>query len=253
MTYKDYITRFKTTPVWATMIGTVEASPWHREANVAVHTQMCMDHYEKHFAPHRTDEQNKLAMLELLFHDTGKPAAEEVVERKDGSGDVYRRYAGHEQDSAVTFTEIWLTDSDLRRLLSPSEARQIRWMIENHLPYGLKDQKKREALRTSCARVMNAYEQTFFDCLRSDAAGRISDNHDEKLQKVEDWIHDFQKVDFAPAPKLDPHGGTTYMLIGPSGSGKSTWVEANLKASTRVVSMDNYRLAFYHKDRKSVV
>lgn len=245
MTYQSYITKFQASEAWATMVATVEASPWHREANVGVHTQMAMDYYERHFAPWRTAQQNKLAMIELCFHDTGKPTAEEVVEKKDGSG-VYRRYAGHEQDSAVTFTGQWLKDPALRALLTVDEARQIRWMIESHLPFGLKDKVKRSALRTALSQVMREHEQTFYDCLRSDAAGRISDGHEQKLQDVEDWIAEFDKVDFTPFAKVDPFGGTTYILVGPSGSGKTTWVEENKRASTRMVSMDTYRLAFYH-------
>jgi predicted kinase len=246
MTYQYYITNFKATDLWQVMVATVEASPWHREENVGVHSQMAMDYYEQHFAPWRTAQQNKLAMIELCFHDAGKPAAEEVLEKKDGSG-VYRRYAGHEQDSAVTFTEQWLKDPALRALLTEHEARQIRWMIENHLPFGLKDATKRAALRTACAHVMQEYEQTFFDCLRSDAAGRISDGHEQKLQDVEDWIYHFQSLAFTPAAKVDPFGGTTYILIGPSGSGKTTWVDQNKRASTRMVSMDTYRFAYFYQ------
>ena len=120
-----YIANFNTTPAWAQMMATVEASPWHREANVAVHTEMVLKEYVTNFAPHRSDDQNKIALLALLFHDTGKPAAEETLEKKDGSG-TYRRYAGHEQDSAITFTECWLSDPVLRSFVTVDEARKIR-------------------------------------------------------------------------------------------------------------------------------
>lgn len=244
MNAQQYIDRFKQTPMWQVMRETVEASPWHREANVAVHTEMCIHQYMTRFYDERSAQQNKIALLALLFHDTGKPAAEEVLEKKDGSG-TYRRYAGHEQDSAITFTEQWLKDPVLQSFVSVREARQIRFMIEHHLPYGLKDKAKVQALRTSVACTFGEDEETFYDCLRSDAAGRISDGHEEKLQNVEDWIVQFKAV---PLQKneFELARGTCYVLVGPSGSGKSTWVAKHRNASTRHVSRDAYYSEYFH-------
>lgn len=238
-----YIANFKTTSAWAQMMATVEASPWHREANVAVHTEMVLKEYVANFAPHRSDDQNKIALLALLFHDTGKPAAEETLEKKDGSG-TYRRYAGHEQDSAITFTECWLSDPVLRSFVTVDEARKIRWIIEHHLPYGYKDRVKREDLRTAIAHTLREDEETFFDCLRSDCWGRISDDHQTKKQNVEDWIAEFKQVKLV-TPKVDTKMGRCYVLIGPSGSGKSTWTKQHLRACDKVLSLDQYRLHFW--------
>lgn len=238
-----YIANFKATPHWQTMVKTVEASPWHREANVAVHTEMVIEQYLTHFAPHRSDDQNRIALLALLFHDTGKPAAEETLEKKDGSG-TYRRYAGHEQDSAITFTECWLSDPVLRSFVTVDEARKIRWIIEHHLPYGFKDGKKRSDLRTAIEHVLREDVQTFYDCLRSDCWGRISDDHDVKKQNVEDWIREFRTVPLT-ITKRDSRMGTCYVLIGPSGSGKSTWTKQHIRACDKVLSLDQYRLHFY--------
>ena len=218
----SYITHFKASPYWEVMVSTVEDSPWHREKSVATHTEMCIEQYMSRFYGQRSEKQNKIALLALCFHDTGKPAAEETLEKKDGSG-TYRRYAGHEQDSAVTFTECWLKDPVLQSFVSADEARQIRWMIEHHLPYGLKDGQKRSALRTAMEHTLREDVQTFYDCLRSDAAGRISDDHETKLQNVEDWIADFQTVPMT-ANRYSTDMGVCYVMIGPSGSGKSTWV-----------------------------
>lgn len=245
-----YIARFKQTPRWHTMAQTVEASPWHREANVAVHTEMVLEQYMTRFAPHRSDKRNRIALIALLFHDTGKSSAEETVEKKDGSGETYRRYAGHEQDSAVCFTEHWLMDPELRALVSVHEARQIRWIIEHHLPYGYKDKQKRSALRTAVAHTLREDEQTFYDCLRSDAAGRISDDHATKLQNVEDWIAEFQQVPLTIS-RRNAFLGDCYILIGPSGSGKSTWIAPYKRASDRVVSRDALYLEFYGDSDKT--
>lgn len=245
----NFVEYFKTTPQWATMVATVEDSPWHREASVGQHSEMCIEHYLKTFAPHRTDYQNKLTILSLAFHDTGKPEAEEVVTSAERG--TYRRYAGHEQDSAVCFTEFFLRDRKLQELITVEDARKIRWIIEHHLPFGFKDPLKRAQLRTAIATTLGEDEETFFDHVRSDAAGRISDGHQQKLQDVEDWFVEFKKVPMV-TNKVDPSMGTCYVLIGPSGSGKSTWTKAAKQDTTRMVSLDTYRLAFYYANNEFI-
>lgn len=244
----NFIEWFKTTPHWQTMVNTVEDSPWHREANVAVHTEMSIEQYLTHFAPSRTAGQNMLALVTLLFHDTGKPAAEEVVESETRG--TYRRYAGHEQDSAVTFTEIYLTYEHVRNFITVEDARKIRWMIEHHLPYGLKDGKKRSDLRTAMEHTLREDVQTFYDVLRSDAAGRISDDHEAKLQNVEDWIDEFRTVPLT-INRTNTKVGKCYIMVGPSGSGKSTWTKDRVRACDKVLSMDTYRQEFFEKLMKA--
>lgn len=244
LTYLRHFTN--SSSLWRQMEQTVEDSPWHRESDVATHTQMVLDEYERRFAPHRTERQNTIARLALAFHDVGKPGAEETLEKKDGSG-TYRRYAGHEQLSAVFFTETWLEDPHLREVISLEDARKVRFIIEHHLPYGYKDAGKRSALRTAVAHTLREDEETFFDCLRSDAAGRISDDHETKLQNVETWIAEFKQVPLV-VNKVDPQAGRCYVLIGPSGSGKSTWISRMKGEHDYVVSLDEYRLRFYDHD-----
>ncbi len=242
----SFIESFQRTEHWARMVATVEASPWHREANTAVHTQMVMEQYLTRFAADRSEVENKIALIALLFHDTGKPEAEETKDKKDGSGQ-YRSYAGHEQTSAVTFTECYLTMPELRSLLSPMEARTVRWIIEHHLPYGMKDAVKRQGLRNATHRAFSDIvltDRTFFDCLRSDAAGRISDDHEEKLQKVEDWIAEFQAIE--PILSLvDVKSPRMFLLIGPSGSGKTTWRNRPAVQGAEVINADEMKIEFY--------
>lgn len=243
---EQFVAEFKLTPQWATMAGTVENSPWHREANVAVHTEMVMQQFADKFAHQYTETERKVGTLALLFHDTGKPSAEEVLEKKDGSGEKYRRYAGHEQNSAVTFQECYLQMPSLRALLTQHEARAVRWMIEHHLPYGYKDAQKRKGLAVATHAALHeagcSYD-LFFDCLRSDAAGRISDDHETKLQAVEDWIKNFEQIEVG---YLDsPYPQTMYLLVGPSGSGKSTWVNARRTDDDVVISYDTMKLHFW--------
>lgn len=254
--FNEFLTTFKASARWATMAATVEASPWHREANVAVHTEMTLDQYRSRFAGRHGERADLVAMVALLFHDTGKPAAEETVEKKDGSGETYRRYAGHEQASAVTFLEWYVGDPQLRALLTPSEARAVRWIVEHHLPYALKDPQKRRGLRTATHHTLEAAgidPAVFFDCLRADAAGRVSDDHEAKLTSVETWIEGFSAIDWvplAPAPlvALDAPP-TTFLLCGPSGAGKSTFVRTHRRPGDQVISMDDLKLEFYEHER----
>jgi predicted kinase len=168
-----------------------------------------------------------------------------VLDKKDGTGQ-YRRYAGHEQDSAVTFTECYLKMPELRALLSEREARAIRWTIEHHLPYGMTDKIKRQGLRTATHMTFedaDVSDRTFFDVLRSDCWGRISDDHDEKKAKVEEWITEFQKIE--PSVQRIVGASTMLLLIGPSGSGKSTF--RAMYEGDAVISADEMKISFYRE------
>lgn len=245
--FDDFLTKFKSMGHWHHMQNTVENSPWHRETNVAVHTEMVMQQYRDRFMSHHTEIENLIALTALLFHDTGKPKAEEVLEKKDGSGDTYRRYAGHEQESAVTFQEYYMTMPELRQLLPTYAARAVRWIIEHHLPYGYKDKVKRQGLAISTKVALaeaGASYSLFFDCLRSDAAGRISDDHEQKLQAVEDWIVEFLTVNTTPIAVTQ--GQVMFLLVGPSGSGKSTWTrERFIEGTDVIISYDTYKEMFW--------
>lgn len=236
----DIVCRFETSPIGRSMQATVEDSPYHREENTWVHTEMAIAHYLKVYGPHRTERQNRLAVISLLWHDAGKPSAEEVVET---AGSTYRRYGGHEQISAVFFTEFFLQDLPLQELITLDEARQIRWIIEHHVPFGFKDPQKRTALRTALAHTMREDEETFFDHVRSDAAGRISDDHQQKLRSTEDWFVEFKQLSLA-VNRVDTNKGRAFIMIGPSGSGKSTWTTARVRPGDKVLSLDTARLAF---------
>ena len=131
--------------------------------------------------------------------------------------------------------------------MTVEEARKIRFIIEHHLPYCYKDSKKRSDLRTAIEHTLGEDVQTFYDCLRSDCWGRISDDHATKKQNVEDWIAEFRTVPLT-INRYDSQMGKCYILIGPSGSGKSTWTSKYKKDSDYIVSLDTWRLHFW-RDR----
>lgn len=202
------------------MEDTVEASSWHREANVLVHTQMVVAEYMKIWTD-VSDKKMYLGALAAMFHDVGKPEAEEVKESEERG--VYRRYAGHEQVSAVEFLACMTsTPGMMARLdelqLDLEDVYITAWMIEHHLPYQMKDVAKRQGYYDTVAHF--GCVDAFFSLLRADCRGRISDDHPTKLQAVEDWIAEFAKHE--PTPGRPKTGKTAYVLIGTSSAGKST-------------------------------
>lgn len=249
--FDSFYAEVRKTKNWAVMKGTVEGSEWHREANVAVHTDMCIQHYIKTTASDRTDRQQIMTLVTLLFHDFGKPEAEETLERKDGSGS-YHRYAGHEPKSANEFLSFimshkGLTESFFNQGFTWTDVRAIKWMIEHHLPFGLKNPTKRANLKRAFETTLPMSDgQCFYDQLWSDCNGRISDDHETKRANVVAWIEEFkvQKAASYTPPKVD--APVMWVLIGPVGAGKSTWTSSLDKLeSFEIVSEDDYRLQFF--------
>lgn len=250
--FHQFMGKIKQTPNWASMVNTVEDSPWHREANVAVHTEMCIDQYLKRFADIRTHRQQLLTLMALCFHDFGKPEAEETLEKKEEPGVFYRRYAGHEPISGNEFMSFMCDNHELRQFFFDQgfgwkDVRTIKVMIEHHLPYGLKNVQKRENLKQMLEFTLGDDECCFYDMLRCDGAGRISDNHEEKLKNVETWIDEFQQV--VPKIRIIKDGSPKLILVvGVSGAGKSTFINAlNVDKRFKVFSEDVLRVQYAHE------
>jgi predicted kinase len=252
--FRSFWNEVKQTPQWATMAATVEGSEWHREANVAVHTTMCIEHYIQNTAQHRTGREQLMTLMTLLFHDFGKPEAEEVVERKDGSGTTYHRYAGHEPVSANEFISFVCDHETLMKKFFArgygwEDIRKIKFMIEHHLPFGLKNVTKRQNLRNTVEETLGQDEQCFYDQLWSDCCGRISDNHDQKKADAGAWITEFKAMPTTATKEPKAGAPVMYVLCGTVGAGKSTWMtrfqRLNIGEKMIVVSEDYYRLAYW--------
>lgn len=67
MTFDKFLQAFRFSDEWAAMEATVENSRWHREANTATHTQMMLDWYDDNCAQHRTERNQLLTKLAILF------------------------------------------------------------------------------------------------------------------------------------------------------------------------------------------
>ena len=247
--FAQFKARIEQTPNWKTMENTVENSPWHREANVAVHTSMTIEKYIEMFSHTRTERQRTLTLMALLFHDFGKPEAEETLEKKEEPGVFYRRYAGHEPISGNVFLSFMCDNDELREMFfaqgfSWKDVRIIKVMIEHHLPYGLKNEQKRQKLAHMIDATLGIDEVCFYDMLRSDCHGRISDDHETKKQNVEDWIEGFQLVSFNER-KIPANAPELILMVGISGAGKSTFIKA-MDDLFKVFSEDELRLQYAH-------
>ena len=250
--FNHYFEQVRKTSQWQTLINTVEGSEWHREANVAVHTSMCIEHYIAETASHRTQREQMLTLMALLFHDFGKPESEETLERKDGSGTSYHRYAGHEPISANEFISFMcehqsLTEEFFAQGYDWNDVRKIKVIIEHHLPYGLKNPTKVENFKRMMAYTLDADIQCFYDQLWSDCNGRISDNHEEKRERTREWIQWFDALPLKPLGD-SPDEKVMFVLQGPVGAGKSTFTKAMIETAdcpVIVISEDAYRLEFF--------
>ena len=247
--FNNLFSEFSKTLLAEDMRQTVEDSAWHRESNVMCHTQMCINFYKENIAHNRTQRQQLLTLIALMAHDLGKPEAEETLEKKDGSGQ-YRRYAGHEQISANGFISFWCEHESITKpfmeetSINWSDIQAVKFMIQNHLPYGLVNKQKRENLKLALQEYLQKNEVCFYDMLISDANGRVSDNHEEKLQNVDNWIDEFRTINVKRIKPTD-HRGEMVILIGASGSGKSTYcLKQNPVEMDNIISLDNFRLEF---------
>lgn len=251
LTFQKIQALVESSPEWARMISTVEDSMWHREANVAVHTLMTIAEAEKVCdALGVSDRIRFMAQVALLFHDFGKPEAEEVLDRKDGSG-RYRRYAGHEPKSANEFISFYCKSDELKQLLAAAglsfdDVRKIKFMIEQHLPYGLKNPQKVADLRRAVISTLGADEAAFYVMLIADTRGRISDDHQEKINAVYEWIDWFQAQQPAKQASFD-EGKVLHLVVGVSGAGKSTLIRKMFEddPSIIVLSLDQLRERVY--------
>ena len=178
------------------MSNTVEASPWHREANVMVHTDMLLQYYELTFAEHRTEKQALWSKIACLFHDVGKPPAR--IEKYSEERGTYYAYHGHEQISArmwVDFAARNYSRMGFAGHLSPHDVAFISQMIHNHVPFDTKNYDKLKAIRSTITHYRGEEgHQAWMDMLNCDQRGRISDDQEAKLIRVKEWFDGYLTV-----------------------------------------------------------
>lgn len=240
-----YFNEFRLDELYLDMDMTTEGSPWHRERTVGVHTDMVVSQYMT-----RTQIWNKSAVVGALaaaFHDVGKPPAEETVYSEERG--EYRRYKGHEPMSARLW-EDWAVRNfstlKARFGFKAEDIYRVGFIIEHHLPWGLKDRNKR--LNLMLTLIQLDIEEAFINHLLSDTTGRISDDAETKIRNALEWVDQF-RMDLVGAHQhssLYESAGdrpVMYVPIGASGSGKSTTYASMDDVET--FSLDRMRLELY--------
>jgi predicted kinase len=232
------------------MEATCENSPWHREPNVGVHTNMVVDQYLTRI----TDDWNAnhlLGAFACAFHDVGKPYSMEAAFSEERGN--YYRFRGHELSSA-RFWEDWaVTNWNMlsnKFMLQAADIYRISWIIENHLPWGIKKPAKREMIVRGAEGVVGDPTH-YINVLKADTWGRISDDQEEKRAKVDAWCEEFLDLyrninDFGVSALRDDLP-TVFVMIGASGTGKSTFF-TNLSGDYEHFSLDVLRHDWYDPD-----
>lgn len=239
-------------PMFQRMARTVEGSPWHREANVLVHTEMVVDEYVE--ATDRANEALGLAIwsrddylggMACVFHDTGKPSAE--IEKFSEARGKYRAYHGHELLSARKWESY---AAERGSMFTAEEIARVSFYIEHHMPWSVEDPKKLQMI----ARTALPYNATVFcRALMADQRGRLSDDRPTNLARCEAWMMNFLQITMDEAQNETERVMNIeeripfFVPIAPSGAGKSTYL-AELKKNYPnliVFSLDALRHEFY--------
>lgn len=201
-----------------------EDSKWHRESSVKEHTRMCVSWFMNNIASKRSERDQIMVVLALLFHDTGKPLAR--TEKFSEERGVYYSYPGHEGISAKIFEDYYLNHINEYPFtyLNVDDVLFLKNLIEFHLPYDFKGDKL-SALKTHLMHYPLNNISLFFDVLRSDAHGRISDDPEGTYTRVEEWIDTFYKATRPMPREFKDNTPILFVMIGASGSGKSTYIK----------------------------
>lgn len=88
------------------MANCVESSPWHRERNVKVHTDMVVSSafLQSNNIPNITDREILISLFAASFHDVGKPLAKRQTESGHNS------FKGHEKISSNLWIDYAVTN-----------------------------------------------------------------------------------------------------------------------------------------------
>lgn len=249
---------FKTTKLFEDMTNCVEGSPWHRERNVGVHTDMVVNQYLITVAkePDAWDMSEVIGFLSCVFHDVGKPAAK--IEKHSEARGKYFAFHGHEQMSSRLWEDYVMTNSLLSDLLglTPFHIWGISWIIEHHVPWATKDKRKRDNYAKSVIQIFQEDgfndAQNFCSVLMADTYGRISDDADDKIAKSIEWCDEFYELlvehGIHDIPVVDNTKPILHVPIAATGTGKSTYFNNMPNKAVDHFSLDELRLAWYDGD-----
>lgn len=243
-------------PLFKAMEQTVEDSPWHREANVLIHTEMVLEEYITMTNSLRQGSdwlyEDWLGGVSCIFHDVGKPSSRTPkYSEKRGN---YFAYHGHEQVSARLF-EDWAVTTNA---MSPEDIFMVEWMIFHHMPWTITDPYKLATFKATCLEMGgDEMLSVYLRALLADQFGRLSDDKETNSAASRAWVSNLLSVEDVVTPKLqaiwevDPAERKYLILpIGPSGAGKSTL--SKQYPDYNIFSLDALRHEYYHPTDYSV-
>lgn len=259
MSFEQFKTDFAKTKLGQRMLSTVEDSPYHREANVWVHTEMVLSKFSQ-YSEGMTDKQILMGQLACLFHDVGKPSCEQVKHSEEKG--EYRSYTGHENKSSRMWEDFYMTQLQSKGIfhtvlssLTAWELMAIQYMIAFHLAYRMNEKKMNDLVATIAYlsnKVGFDLHQVYKAVLRSDGYGRITDNQEATRSQIEDTIlmYETSTLQKENAEYSKP---LALYLVGASGTGKSSYVAKLKEQGLNVLhySWDDLRLALFaeHQDK----
>lgn len=240
-----YNNEFRLTEMFKILQETVEKnSPWHREKNVGIHTDMVVAQYLANMAAgDLVGQEAILGFMACAFHDVGKPAARQ--EKFKPERGHYVAFNGHELISARMWEDFAVSNWDNLTFINDDVMNiyRVAWLIEYHLPWDIKDSEKRSYLAKTL--ISEKMVSAFLQVLYADNRGRISDDREARFAKVDAWMEEFWNlVHSTSLDETSPGQPTLYLPIGPSGSGKSTY-RVSL-GDINAFSLDDLRHEFYH-------
>lgn len=221
------------------MKDTIEDSPYHREDNVFVHTQMVVSEYIKFVDVQglQWKYEDLQGAVACVFHDVGKPDSEEE-EYSEKYDKVIRRYKGHEIISAGYWMDFWCNNEfNIRSLIDDINAFYNVWvLVAYHLPYQLGD-KNLSIFKTHVQYF--GIEHVLGNVLLADCHGRVQDQRRKEIQNCYDWIDFFGNVNTID---LNDNDSEMQVLIGVPASGKSYYAT---NKDAMVFSYDGVREALF--------
>ena len=245
-----YYNEFHADPLFQAMTKVKENSPWHREENVGIHTDMVVSQCISRTGSCEWVHEDLICALACAFHDVGKPAAL-VRKWKESRGD-YNSFNGHELISARLW-EDWAVRNweRLQKMwifpLSPAVIYDVGWLIEHHKPWDLKRPEKLDMIAQTANLAPGG--QLYGRVLAADTWGRMSDDEPEKREKVEDWIETMTErmIEVRRLDEPDPNKPFLILPIGASGTGKSSTYQKIVQGReyTHYYSWDALRLDWY--------